>query len=234
MKSLVKAALWQLGYEIHRRKIDAPQVGMVASYLSRFGNPRTVFDVGVGFGTHELYAAFPASKFVLVEPLKDYEPTIAEICSKYDCFVEYAAAGERSGTGTIYVDPLALELTTFGEHTSITSRGRSMEPRQIRITTLDTIVAEHPELRPPFFLKIDTEGHELAVLRGATNLLAQTETVLAEVSIAPRFEGGYRFEDMIEFMQDAGFELMSIVNIGHATNELRPRFADLAFQRRVA
>lgn len=233
MKRLVKAALGRLGYELRRRDALASEVGMNAAYLSRLGHPETVFDVGVGFGTHELYAAFPKAKFVLIEPLRDYEPTIAEIAAKYDCLVYYAAAGEEIGTGTIHVDPLGLELTTFGTHTEITSRSRPMESRQIRLTTLDTVLAEHPELKAPFLLKIDTEGHELAVLKGARVILAQTETVLVEVSIAPRFEGGYRFEDMIEFMRDRGFELTSIVNVAHARNELRPRFADLAFQRRV-
>ena len=231
MRRLVKSALRGLGYEIRRREPDVPQVGMVAPYLSRLGHPRTVFDVGVGFGTYELYAAFPNAKFVLVEPLKDYAPTIAAISSRYDCLVCYAAAGDQSGTATIHVDPLALELTTFGKHTAITSRGRPMEPRQILLTTLDAILAEHPELESPFLLKIDTEGHELTVLRGARKCLERTETILAEVSIAPRFEGGYRFEDMIEFMRDSGFELTSIVNVVHPPSELRPRFADLAFQR---
>jgi hypothetical protein len=55
--------------------------------------------------------------------------------------------------------------------------------------------------------------------------------VLAEVSIAPRFEGGYRFEDMILFMRENGFELMSIVNVAQAPNEVQPRFADVAFRR---
>lgn len=232
MKRLIKSALTRLGYDLSGLESrNGVSVGMNAGYLSRLGNPRTVFDVGVGFGTNALYDAFPFAKIVLVEPLKDYEPTIRATSDKYDCLVYYAAASDRSGTGTIHVDPQALELTTFGKHTSITSRGRPMEPRQIQLTTLDTILAEHPELEPPFFLKIDTEGHELGVLKGATNVLRNTETVLAEVSIAPRFVGGYRFEDMIAYMCKLGFSLTAIVNVAHDPSEPQSRFADLAFQR---
>ena len=34
--------------------------------------PGTVIDVGVAWGTPDLYEAFPASKFYLVEPLKEF------------------------------------------------------------------------------------------------------------------------------------------------------------------
>jgi len=37
--------------------------------------PGTIIDVGVAWGTPDLYEAFPASKFYLVEPLKDSSPT---------------------------------------------------------------------------------------------------------------------------------------------------------------
>jgi FkbM family methyltransferase len=204
---------------------------MVASYLSQLGHPKTVFDVGVGFGTHEMYKAFPNAKFVLIEPLNDYEPAIANIMAEYDCLAIYAAAGSRIGAATIRVDPADLQLTTFGTHTPLISRGRRMEERAIQTTTLDAVLAEHPELSSPFLLKIDTEGHELEVLRGARKVLEKTETVLTEVSIAPRFEGGYRFEDLILFMWESGFELMAIVNVAHVSGEIQPRFADLAFRR---
>lgn len=205
---------------------------MVAAYLARLGNPRTVFDVGVGFGSYELYKAFPSARFVLVEPIEDFEPTIQDIKAKYDCVVCRKAASDFVGSSLIRVDPQALELTSFAKRTALASTGQPIEMREIKVTTIDSIVSQCPDLEAPFFLKVDTEGHELAALRGAKRTLERTETVLVKASIAPQFEDGYRFEDMIILMRERDFELTAIINISHASGEVRARFADLAFQRR--
>lgn len=44
---------------------------------------------------------------------------------------------------------------------------------------------------PPFGLKVDTGGADPDVVEGAHEFLRETEFVIAEVSIAERFEGGY-------------------------------------------
>ena len=87
-------------------------------------------------------------------------------------------------------------------------------------------------MQEPILLKIDTEGHELKVLRGAQSVLRATEVVIAEVSMAKRFEEGYEFEDIILFMKESGFYLLTFLDITHPSGGLRPRFADVVYKRR--
>jgi hypothetical protein len=83
-------------------------------------------------------------------------------------------------------------------------------------------------------LKIDTEGNELAALEGANLLLQSTDFVIAEVSIAKRFENGYEFEELINLMGKNGFSVLSFLHIEHEENEISPRFADVVFSRKGA
>ena len=94
IKSLVRRTLENMGYEV-KRLSNAVQPGYNSQYLSMFGSPKLVFDVGVGYGTPELYRACPSAKFILIEPLLEFEEAINEICCKYDCKVYYKAVSHK-------------------------------------------------------------------------------------------------------------------------------------------
>jgi hypothetical protein len=83
----------------------------------------------------------------------------------------------------------------------------------------------------PYVLKIDTEGNELNVLRGACDTLEDTWLVIAEVSVHERFHGSYRFFDLLSFMDRAGFE------VGNVLTDPKPgsmvKFLDIAFVRKA-
>jgi FkbM family methyltransferase len=61
------------------------------------------------------------------------------------------------------------------------------------------------------FLKIDTQGHERSILRGATELLRrEVVAVEAEVLFAPLYESQPVFRDIDTFMTGAGFTLFKL------------------------
>ena len=231
IKRLAKTTLGKLGYEIHKSSLNGV-AGFDPSYLVRICQPKTVIDVGVGYGTYPLYQAFPQAKFVLVEPLREYDVAIGEIAGKYDCDILYKAVSNAPGTREMIVDTMEPERSSFADRTPLTTSGNRLEKRLIEVTTLDTIFADAQGWKKPILLKLDTEGHELEALQGSKSLLRETDTVIAEVSIAKRFEQGYEFEDLILFMKEHGFYLSTFLGITQASGELRPRFADIVFQHR--
>jgi FkbM family methyltransferase len=173
--------------------------------------PTTIVDVGVANGTPSLYAAFPDAYCVLIEPLREFEQRLLERTRDRPGELVQAAAGARSGTATIEVD---LESPFFSSVHAPRWRpplpAASTELRQVPVVTLDGLW-EDRGWTPPFGLKIDTEGHELEVLEGSTRLLGETEFVIAEVSVAERFEGSYSFAEFVRFMDEQGFRLYDIL-----------------------
>jgi hypothetical protein len=92
------------------------------------------------------------------------------------------------------------------------------------MTTLDRLMEEHG-FQPPFGLKIDAEGLEYEVIQGATAFLRETQFVVAEVSVAKRFEESYSFSEFAELMDRNDFYLWDILHIGGK------RFVDAAFRK---
>lgn len=67
--------------------------------------------------------------------------------------------------------------------------------------------------RPIAFLKIDVEGHELSVLKGAGAVLQRTACVNCELIDAHCRREGHAMGDVIAFLQQSGFQ--TFVTSGH-------------------
>jgi FkbM family methyltransferase len=81
---------------------------------------------------------------------------------------------------------------------------------KIDVDTLDNCLAAAPQLRPDF-LKVDVEGADLDVLRGAGAALESAVFgVRVEVSFLERHEGAPLFGETDAFLRDRGFQLFHL------------------------
>src|SRR6202042_1260759 len=62
--------------------------------------------------------------------------------------------------------------------------------------------------RQPDFIKLDTQGTELEILRGSPEAVAHALMVEAEVEFTSIYEGQPLFHDVAQFMHQNGFELL--------------------------
>lgn len=221
LKKIVSLALAPAGLEL--RRSGGP--GFNSEYLSRFGEYKTVFDVGVADGTPELYKAFPRAAFVLVDPHSDFSRARSLIGDKADVRVFSAAAGAGPGTAELNVesDP-ALS--------SVKSRPRSDASayrKQVPVTTLDDICGRLGRVSPPVLVKIDVEGAELDVLKGAGTLLKTVDALIVEVSISRRFIDGPDFVDVAVYLRERGFRVRDILTVCRGPNGAN--LADVLFTR---
>ena len=76
---------------------------------------------------------------------------------------------------------------------------------------LDEIAAPLVSATAKLMIKVDTQGYELEVLKGATGLLPQTVALQLELSLVALYEGAPTLVEMISYAQSQGFELFSIV-----------------------
>lgn len=204
-----------MGYRITPKTRPIRDAGHFLAYAKSKGfAPKTVIDVGVGYGTWSLYNAFPKADFILVEPLEEYDGVVKDVQSKVKAVWHKWAAGAQDGELDIQLPKKDLEKTSFHTRTKITDLGGDVESRKIPVKTLDSI----GDIQTPLLLKIDTEGHEIEALKGAAKLLTMAEIVMLEVSVGARFQGGYRMIELTKMMDDAGFDLIDITQISQSAN----------------
>jgi FkbM family methyltransferase len=222
LKKLIRAC----GYDVRRRRWT-PQ------HLAQLLSARTVVDVGVAFGTWELYRAFPEARFLLIEPLRDYASDLERIAEQYRCDIVYKALGEVEERRKIHVDPQILTRSSLHERTELTRTGSTLQEREIEVTTLDSLLDSYPDLEGPLLLKIDTEGYELNVIRGGDAFLQRTDVVIAEVSVAERFSGSYAFAEFIAAMDERGFSVHDFLRLSYRRDGTGAQLADIAFINRA-
>ncbi|WP_282120533.1 FkbM family methyltransferase [Ruegeria atlantica] len=205
----------RLSRRLKRRGYQVLPNKETGDYISSLGfQVQTVFDVGVAGGTAHLYAAFPDSKFVLIEPIADYETKLRrKWADKINFDFHACGVGAENGQTTLRIPTVGTR--SFGTRAtmlefddSATAHISKIEERQVPVKTLDEIASTY---KGPFGLKIDTEGFEIEVIRGASEMLKNCAFVLAEVSTRRRYQGGYKFSDFVSVMAGQGFELHDFI-----------------------
>jgi FkbM family methyltransferase len=175
----------------------------VLGHVKRLGfEPATVIDVGVAYGTPELYDAFPRARFLLVDPLEEYAPVIDQITARLgDAEWVRAAAGPEPGQIEINVNRAPALSSTLGHWKGQDDGG---QPRSVPVVRIDDLVAER-SLPGPYVLKVDVEGAELRVLDGASSVLERTDIVLLEVNLFQFLPGQPQLHDVVAYMKERGF-----------------------------
>lgn len=85
-----------------------------------------------------------------------------------------------------------------------------------------TLAQVLPALRAEFgftrpFLKMDTQGHDVAVVQGAANHISQFVGLQSELALTPLYEGAHTYYEALEYYRSLGFKLSGLIpnNAGH-------------------
>lgn len=187
--------------------------------------PTTIVDVGVATDTEELYRHFPNSKYIFVEPVAEFESHLQHLCEKYNGNYILAAAGEENGTMNFEVaaDLGASSFYRFREaddpEFSKMIGTEAQISRPVPVYTLDAIW-EAFDGQGPSILKVDVQGGEMSVLKGAQNCLENFEIIILEVSFFEQYYNQPLFADYVTYLNSRGYVIIDFIQAGYADTGL--------------
>jgi FkbM family methyltransferase len=168
-----------------------------------------VVDVGANEGqfAKALRRLSPQARVIAFEP----EPaTAARLRSVFESdplvSVRETAVGASGGTASLHVtrNTVFASVLTPGARLPLeySSGAESITTVDVEMTTLDDAIDGDVAL-----LKIDVQGAEMDVLKGAARTLARTDIVLAELNFVRLYEGEAAFGAVHNLLGEAGFAL---------------------------
>jgi FkbM family methyltransferase len=177
------------------------------AHLKRCGfYPAAVLDVGAYSGewTRALIRLFPSARVLMIEPQETKSGELALLCSSHP----------RLELATVLVGPEATGGVVFYESDTASSvledaNHDNLPTKLLRMTTLDILVDER-QFPSPDFIKLDVQGYEIEVLRGAEQTLKSTQVVLMEVNLIGLYKGAPLLDETVRYMADRGFRLYDI------------------------
>lgn len=195
--------------------------------LQRLGfAPATVFDIGANKGnwSRAFRKDFPECRIVMFEAQEELEPLLAEACREMgNAACHLCLLSDRPQE--------AVEFFAMGTGSSIRPERSNVERsvRRLPTVTLDAILEREGNIAQPLFVKIDVQGAELDILRGAPETLRQAEWVQLETALLGYNEGAPQIREVIGFMADAGFLATEITGFARPKDHLVQ--IDLLFAR---
>jgi FkbM family methyltransferase len=169
-------------------------------------HPKTVFDIGVAFGTWELYRAFPDAFYHLIDPTSESLPYMERLSRRLRCQVHSLALGDRDGEVQLEVRADIQGSTLLEE---VGPRDMLRFDR-VPMRRFDTLIGA---IERPALAKIDVQGAELMVLAGMTGRVADIDAFVVETSTIPTVKGGAEVHDVVRFMHEHGFVVADIVGM---------------------
>lgn len=162
----------------------------------------TVLDVGVLFGTPELTKVWPDKKHILFEPVAEFTDRISANYRNISHELHCVAVGNADGTVGL---KLASQVAGVAISHSVMFSGATDSDariREVRKISLDSFLADRG-LAEPYLLKIDIDGQDLQVLKGATETLKKCSIVIIECQSSQLVQN-------IAAVQNAGFTLFDL------------------------
>lgn len=200
--------------EIHRYGLIEP--GLTSLLLDRVTPSAVVYDVGAHLGYYSLLAARLGATVHAFEPSRSALPLLGEN-------VKSRATVVRAG---LWSEETELEFKDFGlSHSALNTFIRAKDPSlgepattyAAAVTTIDGYVELGGDA--PDLIKVDAEGAELEVLRGAAKTM-RTARPLITVEVGDA-DDTPRSRDVIDFAAASGYDAAEVTP--HGTRPHAPR-----------
>ncbi len=216
IKHEIRKILWNFGYDISTIDQTSSPLARRKKMLEHF-NIETVFDIGANSGLYakELRDDLSYSKRILsFEPLSsEFRELEKNAINDTNWEVFNFAIGDIDERLKINIAGNSFSssiLEMLPAHQSHAPESNYIGHEEIEVKKLDSIFSNLCKKKQNVYMKIDTQGFEAKVLKGAENSLPHIDTIQMEMSLVPLYEGELLFNDLYLLMINYGYSLINI------------------------
>ena len=159
---------------------------------------KVVFDVGarIGLWSTSVRKVLKSSDFFLFEATEQCREQLSKSGFKY--FINVLSDSEK------VVEFYEIGSTGDSYYKEYTSFYQDIKPIEKRAVSLDFLVNTE-NLPMPDLIKLDTQGSELDILKGAKKVLRDTSLIYIECPVLKYNEGAPTLTDYLDFLRKLGF-----------------------------
>lgn len=185
--------------------------------------PKIVLDVGAfkGGWTRLAMKTWPSAHYHLFEPNAAMHSELVDLATEENVKVHAELLGPEDGK--------AIPFYVMGSGSSILPENspvrRKEESRTMR--RLDRLISLPVDAAA--LLKIDAQGYELEILKGATGILPFVDAILLEISLIEINKGAPLFHEVVAQLDSLGFSACDIVEIHRRPLDGATNQVDLLF-----
>lgn len=178
-----------------------------------------VFDIGANKGQYAMgiMDAGYVKRIVSFEPLSAVHTQLTQSSKKYSnwTIAPRCAIGAKKEEIEINISANSVSSTLLNmldSHLDGAPESKIIGKEKVEVLPLDTIGKEYLKTEKNIFLKIDVQGFEQEVLKGAQQLIEKAKGIEMEISLVALYEGqNWLLPQVLQFMQEKGFQLRSIM-----------------------
>lgn len=227
--------LWQkCRYRVaHSNKFPKGDITSFCLHLAEHGfSPKQLVDVGANKGkwSGKARKVFPNCSFTLIEPQIEMKPHLDAFCRKAKK-AQWINAGVADAIGQLELTLVPNTVSSGFTMSAEAAAKSNYQRRSVPVITLDHLLEKQLD-GVPEVVKIDAEGFECKIMRGATKLIGKTELFLLEAPLVDPPEGWSSFHEIVAMMRDLEYEPFEFTGFCRMRNDPGSRLCEIAFARR--
>jgi len=184
------------------------------SLLANLGfSPRTILDIGAyqGEWTKMAHQIFPLAKIFMIEATPDNESLLRNVSEASGLSMALLGNKSKKSVDFYVANPQTTSITTGNSiYMEKTRYFDNQHLIKLPMTTLDEMVAKR-KLKNIDFIKIDTQGSELNILKGGKKTVSKAEFILLETQNLEYNDKAPFTEDVVIAMKSYGLRLFDIL-----------------------
>lgn len=185
----------------------------------------TIFDAGAYVGDVALQykKTFPLSTIHCFEPFPDSFGKLSQLCRDQSIVAHQVALSDTDGKATFRVDTDATCNSLYPRPEEgfkyYPNGSKNVGQIEVPTCTLDSF-CQREGIATIDILKVDVEGAEVRMLKGAAQKLAgrQIKLIYTEVMFTKHYEGGCLFYEVCDVLNQYGYSLFNLYNLKRARN----------------